>query len=89
MNLLFKILGKLHVLRNFESNLLPFMDRFHEDQAAEEQWPEMCYWFSRNNSPVREEMSVFVQDKNNDRREDIEAQFEGPILVCLSQIDSL
>ena len=34
----------------------------------------MCYWFSENNNPVREEMSNFGQDQNS---ENMEAQFEG------------
>ena len=55
MNLIFNILGNLGVLENFES-CLPFMDGFHEADHAATQEPEMCYWFSANHNPVREEV---------------------------------
>ena len=55
--------GNLHVSRDFESNLLPFLDRFHEDHAAQEQWPEMCYWFSRSNSLYEKEWAFLPRTK--------------------------
>ena len=37
----------------------------------QEQWPEICYWFSQNKNPIREEVSIFGQDQNNERHTDI------------------